>query len=259
MRRSSPRGHPGAGPLANAWIVALVILVVVVIVLLSRAGGGRRALVPSGWQRGMNFTSITAAGFATRQAQASLGALRATGTDHVSFVPTWYMASPTANAVAPDPAKTPTDASVLTGMRDAHALGLTVTLKPHVDVANGSFRGQVRPADPLAWFVSYHAMIDHYAALAADGGARTLVVGDELASQSGRTADWRALITEVRRRFAGMLTYGANWVDEAEHVGFWDALDTINVDGYMPLSRKGTLDQNVLRLWYGTASDPAIR
>lgn len=132
-------------------------------------------------------------------------------------------------------------------------------LKPHVDVADGSFRGQLRPTDPVAWFASYHTMIDHYAALAADGGARTLVVGDELASQSGRTADWRALITEVRRRFAGMLTYGANWVDEAEHVGFWDALDTIGVDGYMPLSRKGTLDQNVLRLWYGTASDPAIR
>ena len=53
--------------------------------------------------------------------------------------------------------------------RDAKAqeLGFDEWLKPHVDVKDGSFRGEIQPDDRTAWFGSYRAMIEHYADLAA--------------------------------------------------------------------------------------------
>ncbi len=130
-------------------------------------------------------------------------------------------------------------------MTTARALGMHVVLKPHVDVADGSFRGDIAPADPAAWFDAYRRMSDHYADLAAAGGAEMLIVGTELTSMSGYEGEWRRVIDGVRARFGGRLTFAANWVDGARRIGFWDALDFIGVDAYMPLatSSGSTVDE----------------
>ncbi len=46
---------------------------------------------------------------------------------------------------------------------------------------------------------------------------------------------WRALIQRARDRYDGPILFAANWVDGAEQINFWDALDAIGIDGYMPL------------------------
>ena len=51
-------------------------------------------------------------------------------------------------------------------------------------------------------------------------------------------ASWRALIQEVRQRYDGPLTYGANF-DQFDRVGFWDDLDALSVNAYFPLSLYG--------------------
>jgi exo-beta-1,3-glucanase (GH17 family) len=102
-------------------------------------------------------------------------------------------------------------------------------------VLDGTFRGDLAPKDPAAWMAAYTGFVTHVADLGKQVGATALVVGTELTNLQSRTADWRSLIAQVRARFSGQLTYAANWVDGAEKVAFWDALDLIGVDAYMPI------------------------
>ncbi|MCA1656335.1 MAG: hypothetical protein LC713_01220, partial [Actinobacteria bacterium] len=190
------------------------------------------------WQRGANYTTFLPNAYAEEPSDGALRALRATRTDHIELLTTWFMSDPHASTVSPDAARTPTDASLLYAMLRARELGFAVTLKPHVDVQNGSFRGDIQPGDRRAWYAAYRTMMDHYADLARRGGAEMLVVGTELTSMSTDTAEWRKVIAEARRHFPGRMTFAANWVDGAEKVGFWDALDVIGVDAYMPLAKR---------------------
>ena len=138
----------------------------------------------------------------------------------------------------PDSAKTPSDASLTRAIASARSAGLEVILKPHVDVLDGTFRGDIQPADRAAWFQSYKLFIGIYADLAARSGVGYFSVGTELKSLSGETESWKSVIDNVRGKFGGQLTYAANW-DEVFQVQFWDALDIIGVDAYFPLSQKG--------------------
>jgi hypothetical protein len=217
-------------------LVALVLAAVAVFLSWQRPRGGRVDRLPAGWQKGFNVTAYRPHALSRPVAQRALRSLRATGTTDVALVTQWYMTGPRSNAVAPDRAKTPSDQSLLSAMREARRLGLSVMLKPHVDLRDGSFRGDIRPRDTAAWFASYRAMIAHYAQLAARGEARSFVVGVELTSMARHEDEFRHVIAEARGRFPGQLTFAANWSSGAEQVGFWDALDAIGIDAYMPLS-----------------------
>ncbi len=63
---------------------------------------------------------------------------------------------------------------------------------------------------------------------------------DPLAAINERRRDldarWRRLISEVRERYTGRLTYAANF-DQYELVTFWDDLDVIGVNAYFPLRK----------------------
>jgi hypothetical protein len=195
-----------------------------------------QAPVDAGWsERGIDITSYQPDVFTGPTVGQQLDRIKATGSTTVAIVITWYQPDKTSNDVQPDGAKSATDDGVRAIASAAKSRGMTVVLKPHVDVVDGTFRGEIAPSDPAAWMRSYTGFATHVADLAGQVGASTFVVGTELASMSGRTDDWRNLIGQVRQKFGGRLTYGANWVDEAEKIQFWDALDFIGVDAYMPL------------------------
>lgn len=191
--------------------------------------------LPEHWQRGMNVTAFLPDAYAKPTARRAMVTARSTGTRRVALVPTWYMANSASNDVVSNPQKTPTDASIETAAGYARSLGLSVVIKPHVDVLDGTFRGDIMPADSKAWFASYEAMIMRYAELAQRIDADAFVIGTELTSMSLFPDDWRALIAKVRAAYDGTVTYAANWVDGAESVEFWDDLDLIGIDAYMPL------------------------
>jgi hypothetical protein len=184
----------------------------------------------------MNLTSYEADGYLAPAVPASLRALRDLGTTDVAVVVTWYVNGRTGSDVAPDPLKSPTPGAVLAALRQVQALGMRASVKPLVDATDGTFRGDLAPRDRPAWYRSYARLLDECAVLARAAGADTLVVGTELKALSGDTTAWRDLIARARRSFGGQLTYGANWVDEAEGIRFWDALDAVGVDAYMPLA-----------------------
>jgi len=211
------------------------------------ASDGTGPPVRPGFAKGANVTAYSADALAAPEATAALRALRATGADHVAFPVLWFQETRRSTSVLPDAHETPSDASLLAAAQVARSLGMTVAFAPHVNVRDGTFRGELAPSDRTAWFTSYRTMVEHYADLAARAGATSYVVGSELVSLSGDEAAWRALIDAARTRFRGRLTYAANWVQEAESVRFWDALDEVGIDAYMPLT-PGDPDPTVAQL-----------
>ena len=201
--------------------------------------------LPSTWGRGMNVTAFLPDAYGEPKARRAMVTARAVGTRRVALVPTWYMSESSSNDVYADPAKTPTDASIEAAAVTARTLGLQVVIKPHVDVLDGTFRGEIMPADVDAWFDSYEQMIIGYAELAQRVDAEAFVIGTELTSMSLYPDKWRELIGRVRDVYDGDVTFAANWVDGAESVEFWDDLDAIGIDAYMPLQTANPVNPSV--------------
>ncbi len=130
--------------------------------------------------------------------------------------------------------RTPSDERIVATIAAARELGLRVQLMPVVLIAEPGprdWRGTLAPDDRAAWWRSYDRFLCHMADLAREGGADLLSVGSELASMEGDEQHWRELIANLRMRFAGSLTYSANW-DHFADVPFWDALDLAEMTGY---------------------------
>ena len=173
----------------------------------------------------------------------SRSALAATGAGWGGLLVTWYMDTSTSSTIAPHPDQSNDDDVVRRAIDEMHALGLKVMLKPHVDVRDGTWRGQIAPADPGRWFESYGAFMDHYVAIAAERKVAMLCIGTELATMSGSAyaPQWASLIDRIRSRYSGLLTYAANGNDPADEftsVSFWDRLDLLGADVYTPLTDK---------------------
>jgi hypothetical protein len=197
-------------------------------------------------QRGVTLWGQTAAAYGQPAAQAALDDIRAVGASWVTLVPSWSQPTVTSSAIARRPGVTADDAALVAAVQAAHARGLQVALKPHVDVADGSWRGDIAPADPDAWFASYRALVAHYADLGSRWHVEQLVVGTELAGTSRDTARWSSVIALARSRFSGQLTYAA-LPFEWEQVRFWNRLDSIGVNAWWPLSTTATSDVAALR------------
>lgn len=194
------------------------------------------AVAGAAFQRGVAYTGYTASGYGAPASDASLARVAQDGNSDVAIVVTVYEDNKFSNTMAAN-ATTPTDASLLHAMQTARSLGLHVTLKPHIDLVSGGWRGGILPSDPAQWFANYQQMIDHYADLAQQGGASMFEVGTELKTMSSYlyTDQWKKIISDVRQRFSGQLTYAANY-DEFQQIGFWPQLDYIGIDAYWPIA-----------------------
>ena len=125
----------------------------------------------------------------------------------------------------------------------AHQHGLKVMVKPHVWVMGQGWAGDftlTSEADWQQWEKTYTDYILSLADIANATNADMFCVGTEFRQTTKqRPAFWKNLIQQVRSRYAGPLTYAANW-DEYEHISFWPLLDYVGVDAYFPLSERVT-------------------
>jgi len=176
-------------------------------------------------------------------ATAARGALAGAGGNWGGVLTTWYMDRRGSSSIAPHPTRSPTDDAVRRAVEEMHALGLKVMLKPHLDVLDGTWRGQIAPSDPGAWFASYAEMMDHFAAMARELEVEMLCVGTELVTMTDapHATSWAGVIDRVRAVYPGLLTYAANAVspgDEFTSVSFWPRVDLLGLDVYTPLTGK---------------------
>jgi hypothetical protein len=178
-------------------------------------------------------------GYGTESDRAQLDRLRALGATWVCVMPFGYMSSAQSLQVraAYDRPGSETDAALTRTIREAHARGLRVLLKPHLWV-HGSWPGALEHQGPaaLALLDGWGALTLHYADLASREHVEAFTVGVEMDALARRAPErWRTLIAEVRSRYDGTLTYAANWSDVAT-IPFWPWLDVVAVNHYAPLA-----------------------
>jgi len=224
---------------ACGWLLRVILVAAVI----GAAPGSRRDVQAQATkQRGVSYVAWQPGEYSWPDSDQALANLRATGADWVSLIVTQYQDNAFSTEIGPT-ASTPTDADLMHAVARAHALGLKVMLKPHVDLSNDAahWRGEIGQgfgeAQWAAWFTSYTRFITHYAQLAQACGVEQFCVGCELSATQGRVSQWRAAIAGVRSVYHGSLVYAANWGAE-ESLAWWDALDLIGVDAYYPLTAK---------------------
>jgi hypothetical protein len=138
-------------------------------------------------------------------------------------------------------------------IREAKAAGLKILIKPHLAYWGSPFewRGEIGFATEAEWnrfWREYEAFIVQIARWTQD--ADGFVVGTELRRTEDQEARWRALIHNVRAVSDVPLTYASNW-DDFERVSFWDALDTIGIQAYFPLTDGEDSSDATIRAGWG--------
>ncbi len=190
---------------------------------------------------GFNVVATSGDPFGSAAANLALTKAKEVGATAVAVIP--FLWQP--NATSPDLARgnDMNDDELRAAIREAHALGLAVLVKPHVWVPQ-SWAGAVTmhsQADWQQWFASYQREITHIARIAESEKAEALAIGTEL-SQTILLPQWNDLIVSTREIFSGRLLYVAHNVEEAETVPFWDSLDAIGVSLYPPLGNDDDRD-----------------
>lgn len=123
--------------------------------------------------------------------------------------------------------------------------------KPHLAYW-GSFewRGTVEFGDDeAAWqrfFRQYRDFIVDQARFAEGHGIPVFAVGVELEATTHREREWREILAAVREVYRGRLVYAANW-DRLDRVPFWDAVDSLGVQAYFPLSSESGPSREALK------------
>jgi Glycoside Hydrolase Family 113 len=206
--------------------------------------GSRAEIQESPRFAGFNVIQAPDHPFGSPSAQQSLAAAKRVGANAIAIVPFLWQAT----AASPEPVrgKDMTDDELRAAIHDAHALGLSVMIKPQVWVPQ-SWAGAVAmnfEQNWSEWFANYGREVGRLARIAAQEDAEAFAIGTELAETSQRP-EWIALIDNVRQLYSGRLLYMAHNVDEAETAPFWDRLDAIGVTLYPPL---GADDDRIGRL-----------
>lgn len=140
------------------------------------------------------------------------------------------------------------DPALVRPIREAHARGLKIAIMPHLAYWGSPFswRGAIAFETDEEWarfFRDYERWVVTLARACreADG----FVVGNELGRTVAREAEWRRVIARVREATSARLTYAAKWSDY-DRVPFWDALDTIGIQAYFPLSDEPMPSESIL-------------
>ncbi|HRT93809.1 MAG TPA: PEGA domain-containing protein [Planctomycetota bacterium] len=200
--------------------------------------------------RGITLPGWSAESFGEAEARQAARAVRAAGGDWVSPVVTGYQEDPLSVQVLADPEKTVPLSSVARAVQIAHAEGLKVLLKPHVNLQieekdDHMWRGLIRPRGPddvNAWFHGYRAFLKPFVELSIREKVEMLSVGVELQQMDGFGDHWQKLIAWVREcGYRGKLTYAAMY-DSFERVPFWRDLDYVGIDAYFPATANAEAD-----------------
>lgn len=202
------------------------------------------------YQKGIALPSWEREEYLDERVLESLFRLKETGAEYIAVIPAWYQKSKESNSIYPTE-RTPSNEAIKSIIITAHRMGYGVMLKPHLDVEDGSFRGDVSPENIEKWFHSYKTFILHYAGIAEELKVEEFCIGTELRNLSSRK-EWIEIIDSIRDIYTGPLLYAANW-DEYPKVSLWSYLDLVGIDAYFPLAqhREATIEEYLenFELW----------
>ena len=214
--------------------IASLALVVAFAVGAQAFFGARSESAPGRQFDGFNVIAAPDHPFGSESARLALTNAKELGASTVAIVPFLWQLSPMNSDLVRGADMS--DEDLRAAIRDAHALGLAVLVKPHIWVPQ-SWAGTVAMNSEetwKAWFANYQRELERIARIAEEERAEALAIGTELDGTTQRT-EWSTLIEAARKRYSGRLLYVAHNVDGAEKVPFWDRLDLIGVSLYPPL------------------------
>lgn len=203
------------------------------------------------FQKGMTYVTWSKDSFMSAASDESIKAMADAGITSVSIVVTWYQQEYNSIEIERTE-RTPSDASVKHVIREARQHGMSVMLKPHIDLISGDgnnrsdigFNSEEKWEE---WFSNYQKFVVRYANIANDEGAEFFCVGTELTFATTKTSYWKdKILPKIKKVFRGQLVYAANW-DEYSNVEFWDELDYVGIDAYFPLANKSDPSEEDLR------------
>jgi hypothetical protein len=204
---------------------------------------------------GLSLAAVAADNFRPARIQSLIESVASTGADWLAVAPSWSQETYRSIKIQPDPVRTPPDDEVLSLIQTAHDAGLHVLLKPFIDSRDRVWRGDFAPNDLSHWFAEYSSMARHYAELGQHAQVKMFSVGSELDfSEEAFLEGWRALIDDVRRVYAGSLTYAASHTSSPRGGGyqrtpFWGQLDFIGIDAYFPMTARLISPSQLAATW----------
>ena len=185
--------------------------------------------LPSDFRRGVSLTGYSGHEYENDDAHG-------TPREPPSWAPTGSRSPPPGTSATPggrttsvpDGGGRPSPESVATSdPAGAEASASNVTLKPHLNTRDGTYRGEIEPRDvDRLVHACTRRMLRRTTRTWRSARARAeLVVGTELEGVSGHSRRWRRADPRTsRKRFERRLTYAANY-DEVFRIEFWDELD----------------------------------
>jgi Glycoside Hydrolase Family 113 len=199
--------------------------------------------------RGVTLADWSADGYSTPSALAAVDRIARTGANTMPIVITLYQAGRNDNNPSVDPQRTPSQSSISDVVLRARSRELRVSLKIHVDLDTGEWRGLIEPTDAARWFSNYELAIAPWISFADAMGIEQFVIGTELAGTVRYEQYWKELVAAVRSGYGGEVTYASSW-DEARLVTFWDVLDVVGVDFYAPVATRNNAHRfEILEAW----------
>lgn len=203
------------------------------------------------FQRGISYATYANMGpssnmvpsniaYGSVESDESLECMKRVGVEWVAINVVWWQEKYNSTKIYSDSATTPTNESIAHAIEKAHSLSMKVMLKPMIDLSNETdpdpWRGKIEPS--TAWFQSYANFINFSAEIAEKYNVQILCIGTEL-NRTVSWPQWRDIISGVRHRYSGLLTYAADWWKEYdEYVKWWNDLDYVGINAYFPLSAK---------------------
>lgn len=147
------------------------------------------------------------------------------------------------------PGRSPSVSNIERTLGQARRYGFEISLMPilrlqHRD--NRDWRGVLEPrAGRDVFFHHYENATLPLAALGAKYKIKRFVVGSELLSLENEREAWSRLITKIRKKFNGIVSYAANW-DHYRGPSFWDLVDEMGVSSYFELNlREGPNSERI--------------
>jgi len=145
-----------------------------------------------------------------------------------------------------------TDDEIRHAIELARKYHFKIIMKPVVNPMDGQWRAFISfktPEDWDKWWQNYQAFLLHYAQIAAETKCEMFCLGCEMNSMEADTERWHRLIAEVRKIYAGPITYNVNH-DNLDVAKWFDAVDVIGISAYYKVATaKDTSLERMLESW----------
>lgn len=148
----------------------------------------------------------------------------------------WSQTNATSNDPSTSADVSASDGEIVRFAPRARANGLRVLFKPTVVAVDGTQFGELLPSDPGEWMANYGRLVVNLARTAQSANVSAMSVGLELGhiSSDSRVAPLCVeLIAKFRAVYCRLMTYCAAPF-EPPKVTFWDHVDFIGIDLYVP-------------------------